>query len=276
MARKNSSGGVIVLIGIFVLIAMITKYWQLVVAIGSVALIIWLIAKVRKSSATKESGNSAPLEIQTQANTKPIPSIDTLNSTRPENTGWVTEWKTTNTKSTPSVVTLNLTQPANTGRSIIQSLSYPDSSISQPDSDDSSIYGVGSQQQQSVSADSVWIPQGRTVEKDGHSIPGGLIYVGRGLKTVGGWKTEPALINLSLKIDGNSPDRAGSNMDYWPSFSQMHPASRAAYFEWLVTGRKDPNAYIGSALSGLKIASVKMLFPCTANPPQFPFFKGGS
>lgn len=217
MARKKTSGSEIVLIGIFVLIALITKYWQLVVAIGSVALIIWFIAKLIKNSATNESENSATPETQTQVNTK----------------------------RTPLIVTQNLTRPENTGRSIIQSQSYPVSSISKPDSDNSTIYGVGAQQQQSVSADSVWVPQGRTVEKDGHSIPGGLIYVGRGVKTVGGWGTEPALINLSLKIDGNSPDRTGSNMDYWPSFSDMHPASRAAYLEWLVTGKKDPNAYIG-------------------------------
>ncbi len=157
MARKKTSGSEIVLVGIFILIAMITKYWQLVVAIGSVTLIIWFIAKLIKNSATNESENSATPETQTQVNAKPSPSVVTLNSTIPENTG----------------------------RYIIPSLSYPDSSISQSSSDDS--YGVGSPQQQSVSADSVWVPQGRTVEKDGHSISGGLIYIGRGLKTVG-WR----------------------------------------------------------------------------------------
>jgi len=29
-------------------------------------------------------------------------------------------------------------------------------------------------------------------------------------------------------------------------------------------------------LPGLTIATGKMLFPCKANPPQSPFFKGGS
>lgn len=96
-----------------------------------------------------------------------------------------------------------------------------------------------------VPADSVWIPQGQSVEKGGYSIPGGLIYVGRGLEAVNGWDMEPALIDLSLKIERSTPDRTGSNMDYWPSFAKISPTSRAAYLEWLATGRKDPNAYIG-------------------------------
>ncbi|MBI4641906.1 MAG: TerB N-terminal domain-containing protein, partial [Candidatus Tectomicrobia bacterium] len=41
------------------------------------------------------------------------------------------------------------------------------------------------------------------------------------------------------------PDREGRNMSYWPSYSQIHPASRAAFLEWLSSGRKDPRAYIG-------------------------------
>lgn len=198
MASKNASGDGIVLIGILILIGMIAKYWQLVIAIGGFVLLIWFISKVIKSS----NPNS-------------------------------------------STLVRNSTQPENTGGLIIQSLSTSTSSISQPNSDDVISCRTSSQQQQSVSVDSVWIPQGRIVEKGGYSIPGGLIYVGKGLKTVSGWGTEPALIDFLLNIDRDMPDRTGRKMNYWPSFSNIDPASRAAYLDWLSTGRKEPSAYIG-------------------------------
>jgi uncharacterized tellurite resistance protein B-like protein len=34
-------------------------------------------------------------------------------------------------------------------------------------------------------------------------------------------------------------------MGYWPSYSGIDPASRAAYLHWLIQGRKDPEAHIG-------------------------------
>jgi len=114
---------------------------------------------------------------------------------------------------------------------------------------------VSSQQKQPVSPDSVWVPQGQTVEIEGYSISGGLIYFGKGLKTVDGWEKEPALINPSLHIGWCNPDYTGRIVDDWgcwvdklsdrPNYSQMHSASRAAYLEWLSTGRKNPMVNIG-------------------------------
>jgi hypothetical protein len=34
-------------------------------------------------------------------------------------------------------------------------------------------------------------------------------------------------------------------MGYWPLYSGIDPASRAAYLHWLTGGRKAPEAYIG-------------------------------
>ena len=89
------------------------------------------------------------------------------------------------------------------------------------------------------------MPCGRTVKHAGFSIPGGLIYFGSGLKSVQRWSEEPSLIDPSLPVFSDNPDREGQNMSYWPSYTQIHPASRAAYLEWLSNGRKDPKAYIG-------------------------------
>jgi tellurite resistance protein len=91
-----------------------------------------------------------------------------------------------------------------------------------------------------------WVPAGRAVKVAGYKIPEGMIYVGRELEPVTGLEdTEPALIDPSLAVERRSPDRAGSLMDYWPSYSRIEPASRAAYLEWLSTGRSDPKIGIG-------------------------------
>src|SRR5512145_460831 len=49
--------------------------------------------------------------------------------------------------------------------------------------------------------DARWVPDGEVVAIRGYSISGGLIYVGRHLNPVSGWRAvEPALINPRLAI----------------------------------------------------------------------------
>src|SRR3989337_1679585 len=72
---------------------------------------------------------------------------------------------------------------------------------------------------ESVSPDSVWIPQGRSIEISGYKIEGGLLYVGSGLNSASGWGVEPALINPKLPIDDFVLDKDGKLMRYWPSYS---------------------------------------------------------
>ena len=96
-----------------------------------------------------------------------------------------------------------------------------------------------------ANADSFWIPQGKFVTIGGYDIPGGMLYVGHGLPSCSGHRVEPALINPKLPVESDQPDRHGNYMSYWPSYSEIKPASRAAYLEWLAGGRGDPTAYIG-------------------------------
>lgn len=96
-----------------------------------------------------------------------------------------------------------------------------------------------------ASPDSVWVSCGRTIQHAGYSISGGLLYFGSGLQSVRGWSAEPALIDPNLPVDTIHPDRAGGHMQYWPCYSEINPASRAAFLEWLAGGRKDPQTYIG-------------------------------
>lgn len=90
-----------------------------------------------------------------------------------------------------------------------------------------------------------WIPLGGSFSIDGRLVPGGLVYVGRGLPSADGAGIDPALIDPSLPIDWRHPDHAGQSMWYWPSYSSIAPQSRAAYLSWLADGRSDPRAYIG-------------------------------
>ncbi|MGD1904764.1 MAG: TerB N-terminal domain-containing protein [Leptolyngbyaceae cyanobacterium] len=95
-------------------------------------------------------------------------------------------------------------------------------------------------------ATAVWVPPGKSVQVGDYLIPGGMVYVGKRLKTGGSYaQTEPCLINPRLRVDRQRPDHEGSGMDYWPAYSQISPACRAAYLEWLAGERCDPNAYIG-------------------------------
>lgn len=72
-----------------------------------------------------------------------------------------------------------------------------------------------------------------------------MVYVGDRMRSLRGWGGDPALIDPNLRVNGNRPDRSGQYMQYWPSYSDIPPTSRAAYLEWLASGRRDPEAYIG-------------------------------
>jgi uncharacterized tellurite resistance protein B-like protein len=92
-----------------------------------------------------------------------------------------------------------------------------------------------------------WTSAGHSATVRGFTMPGGMFYLGRGLSAVSQWvgAIEPALIDPALNISARDIDRAGQFMGYWPSYSAMQPASRAAYLEWLAAGRATPGAHIG-------------------------------
>lgn len=89
-----------------------------------------------------------------------------------------------------------------------------------------------------------WIPPGQSIEVAGYTLKDGMVYVGSRLRAVNAPGTEPALINPSLEV-ASRPNRDGQGMRYWPSYSDISPASRAGYLEWLASGRRNPTAYIG-------------------------------
>lgn len=92
-----------------------------------------------------------------------------------------------------------------------------------------------------------WVPAGQSVGVAGKIIPGGLFYLGTGLVAATG-VVEPALVDPALPLDRHSPDWDGDDLEPWPSYSTLSPASRAAYLTWLADGRRHPRAPIGYVL----------------------------
>ena len=92
-----------------------------------------------------------------------------------------------------------------------------------------------------------WIKPGESVKVGKIRIKGGFFYCGGQQNGMAGPHAEDdaSLVNPSLNVDFRSPDYAGGQMGYWPSYSRISPQSRAAYIEWLASDRSDPDTYIG-------------------------------
>lgn len=89
-----------------------------------------------------------------------------------------------------------------------------------------------------------WIPPGQSTSVAGFELPGGMLYVGTGLRTTY-QGVEPALINPNLKVALAEVDVSQALTDYWPSYSTITPEARKAYLRWLSNGRCEPAANIG-------------------------------
>ena len=88
-----------------------------------------------------------------------------------------------------------------------------------------------------------WIPFGEEVTVAGARLSGGLIYVGSKLDApVGG--VDPCLIDPTKTV-AKQGSYAQGNMGYWPSYSDISPVARRAYLNWMVEGRRAPEADVG-------------------------------
>ncbi len=88
-----------------------------------------------------------------------------------------------------------------------------------------------------------WVPAGEPTQISSVTIPGGMVYVGTSLPTPLG-ANDPCLIDTSKAVS-NHGDYTERQMSYWPSYSEVSPAARRAYLNWLAGGRSDPAADIG-------------------------------
>jgi uncharacterized tellurite resistance protein B-like protein len=88
-----------------------------------------------------------------------------------------------------------------------------------------------------------WVPAGESIQIAGHTIVGGMLYVGSSLPTPSG-ENDPSLIDPSKPV-ADKGDFTERQTGYWPSYSHITPAARAAYLHWLADGRRNPEADIG-------------------------------
>ncbi len=99
------------------------------------------------------------------------------------------------------------------------------------------------EQRSAVNPDDIWVPQGKTITVAGRKI-GGMVYLGsRGDQD---WETYgDAVIDKSLPVARDESDIDGNTMSYWPSYSTIDPAARAAYLDWLAGDRSDSHYGMG-------------------------------
>ncbi|KQQ85680.1 hypothetical protein ASF65_03790 [Aureimonas sp. Leaf324] len=79
------------------------------------------------------------------------------------------------------------------------------------------------------------------MEIAGHTIRGGLFFVGRELQAPRSGRKDPSLLDPSARVAASGADVAGSSVPYWPSYSEITPAARLAHLQWLAGGRSDPD-----------------------------------
>ena len=87
-----------------------------------------------------------------------------------------------------------------------------------------------------------WIPADESVIVAGREI-GGIVYVGCGPLVNG--QPDNAFIDPSVPVAKRGDDLEAAGMSYWPSYSSIHPRSRATYLAWLASGRSDPDYNVG-------------------------------
>lgn len=89
-----------------------------------------------------------------------------------------------------------------------------------------------------------WVSHGETPVVAGRNI-GGMIYLGPDQRVRGFHRGIKPFILPTLPIAGSRPNISGDDMPYWPGYSDITPNARAAYLDWLATGRSDTRYGVG-------------------------------
>ena len=89
-----------------------------------------------------------------------------------------------------------------------------------------------------------WVNYEQSAVVAGRNI-GGMVYLGPDRRQGALSATWKPTILPTLPVAASGPDITGDGMPYWPSYSEIGPNSRAAYLDWLATGRSDRRYGVG-------------------------------
>ena len=89
-----------------------------------------------------------------------------------------------------------------------------------------------------------WVDYEETAVVAGRNI-GGMVYLGPDQRRGGLSATWRPTIVPTLPVAASVPDISGDSMTYWPGYSEISPSARAAYLDWLATGRSDRRYGVG-------------------------------
>ena len=89
-----------------------------------------------------------------------------------------------------------------------------------------------------------WVNYEQSAVVAGRNI-GGMVYLGPDLRQGALSATWKPTIVPTLPVAASGPDITGDGMPYWPSYSEIGPNARAAYLDWLATGRSDRRYGVG-------------------------------
>ena len=89
-----------------------------------------------------------------------------------------------------------------------------------------------------------WVNYEETAVVAGRNI-GGMVYLGPEQRRGGLSATWRPTIVPTLPVAASGPDISGDDMPYWPGYSDISPSARAAYLDWLATGRSDRRYGVG-------------------------------
>ena len=89
-----------------------------------------------------------------------------------------------------------------------------------------------------------WVNYEQSAVVAGRNI-GGMVYLGPDRRQGALSATWKPTIVPTLPVAASGPDISGDGMPYWPGYSEISPSARAAYLDWLATGRSDQRYGVG-------------------------------
>jgi uncharacterized tellurite resistance protein B-like protein len=206
VAKKNSAGSGLIVGAALIIVLLASVPKEIWIGLIVLAIVVWIVLKFTKTKDAAALSNPAPVQARTNTPARSVaPQAAASTNSARQSEAFAT-------------VTVTGTRGSDEYR------------IPTPP--------AGTQ------AKARWIPGGETVTVAGVTVPGGMIYVGTGLKS-GYYDVDPALINPSLKVSTTDVDISLELTDYWPSYSSISPDARKGYLKWHSSERKAPQANIG-------------------------------